>query len=203
MDHFHLAIFPKPPPSFANSQSAYFPNKYNSHCSYLSQGPFVFSSLILSHPRGKMAVQWLRSIPNDGLIHFRTGWNKSCLLVTSQRALSDVLITNSYDFAKPAGVTAFLSRIIGHGLPLSEGDAHRVQRKALIPAFTIKQIRTMYPLMWKKTNVLLDCLEKEVQKYQVPGKKPWQEAGLVEMKGWVRCVSCLMIPYFPRIILIL
>lgn len=134
----------------------------------------------MRHPRGKIAVNWLRTIPNDGLIHFREALNYSIVVATNHRALMDVLHTNSYDFVKPPGGRDFLARALGYGLILSEGDAHRAQRKAATPAFTIKNIRAMYPLMWTKTQIFLDQLEREIAVHPAPGRG----AGFVEIGGW-------------------
>ena len=55
-------------------------------------------------------MDWLRTIPNEGLIHFREALNYSFLVATNHRALMDVLHTNSYDFVKPPGGREFLAR---------------------------------------------------------------------------------------------
>lgn len=101
----------------------------------------------------------------------------------------DVLHTNSYDFVKPLGARQFLARGLGYGLILSEGDAHRTQRKALTPAFTIKNIRAMYPLMWEKTLVFLQKLDSEIRHSPV-SRTESGEAGYVEMIDWARyCIT--------------
>ncbi|OQE15446.1 hypothetical protein PENSTE_c028G07114 [Penicillium steckii] len=146
-------------------------------------GPLIGAKVFLRHPRGKIAVDWLRTIPNEGLIHFREVLNMSFLVATNHRALMDVLHTNSYDFVKPPGGRAFLARGLGYGLILSEGDAHRAQRKAVTPAFTIKNIRSMYPLMWSKTQLFITQLENAIKLDPAPGEKSGQ-AGFIEIGGW-------------------
>ena len=88
--------------------------------------------------------------------------------------------TRTYDFEKPWRARDFLARIIGFGLILSEGQAHRKQRRALTPAFNIKNIRALYGLMWEKTGLLLDELETEMR------SAPFDDAGKgkVEMSVW-------------------
>lgn len=140
----------------------------------------------MRHPRGTITVDWLRTIPNEGLIHFREALNYSFLLVTNHRALVDVLHTHSYDFVKPPGGREFLARALGYGLILSEGDAHRAQRKAVTPAFTIRNIRAMYPLMWAKAQIFLQQLEKEIEIHPAPDSKLGQAIGFVEIGGWAR-----------------
>ena len=58
--------------------------------------------------------------------------------------------THTYDFEKPWPAQCFVTHVIGFGLILSEGVAYRKQRKALTPAFNIKNIRALYPLIWEK-----------------------------------------------------
>lgn len=130
-------------------------------------------------------MHWIRTIPNDGLIHFRDHLNRSYLLATSHQALLDVMSTNTYDFEKPWLIRNFLARIIGFGLILSEGGAHRKQRKALTPAFNIKNIRALYPLMWEKTGILLTELEKEI-KMNLGGMSSDLQCGNVELSVWAR-----------------
>lgn len=88
--------------------------------------------------------------------------------------------TRTYDFEKPWRARDFLARIIGFGLILSEGQAHRKQRRALTPAFNIKNIRALYGLMWEKTGLLLDELETEMR------SAPFDNAGKgrIEMSVW-------------------
>jgi cytochrome P450 len=106
----------------------------------------------------------------------------STLLVAGPDALRDILNTNSYDFQKPWGVRAFLGRAIGWGLIMSEGAEHRHQKKILTPAFHVRRIRELYNLMWAKTNILLEELEKKMEK--VPDED--DGFGIVELSEWAR-----------------
>ncbi|GME26329.1 putative cytochrome p450 protein [Neofusicoccum parvum] len=81
--------------------------------------------------------------------------------------------TNTYDFVKPWGLRAFLARVIGFGLITSEGNAHKHQRKALTPAFNIKNIRALYPVMWEQAGLLVDGMAKESK-----------EKGRIEVGAW-------------------
>ncbi|EED13418.1 cytochrome P450 monooxygenase, putative [Talaromyces stipitatus ATCC 10500] len=141
-------------------------------------------AILLDSPRGRLPLEWMRTIPNEGLIHFRDTFRRSYLIATSHQALLDVMSTNTYDFEKPWKVRTFLARILGFGLILSEGNAHRVQRRALTPAFNIKNIRSLYGLMWEKTNVLLAQLEEEMRLNPVEGMHGDGRMGKVEMSVW-------------------
>ncbi|KAJ5808971.1 hypothetical protein N7474_010240 [Penicillium riverlandense] len=142
------------------------------------------ASIIFDSPRGRLPLQWMKTIPNDGLIHMRDTISQSYLLPTNHQALLDIMSTNTYDFEKPWRARNFLARILGFGLILSEGAAHRKQRKALTPAFNIKNIRAMYTLMWDKTNQLLVELEKEIQACPMEGTNPADGVGKIEMCVW-------------------
>lgn len=127
-------------------------------------------------------------MPGNDLIHIRGAFNVSSLLPVSPTALRDIMNTNTYDFEKPWGARAFLARVIGFGLILSEGGAHKKQRKALTPAFNIRKVRDLYGIMWEKTGVLLEELQKDIAAHPASAKYPERKggAGLVEMAEWGR-----------------
>ena len=131
----------------------------------------------------------MKTIPNDGLIHFRDIFNRSFLLATNHQALLDIMSTNTYDFEKPWRTREFLARIIGFGLILSEGGAHKKQRRALTPSFNVRHIRALYGLMWSKTGLLMEELEKEMD----------LDEGKVEMSVWARYFY-FSLPQHPSII---
>ncbi|PGH16523.1 hypothetical protein AJ79_01628 [Helicocarpus griseus UAMH5409] len=141
------------------------------------KGSFMSAQIMFDQPRGKSPLKWMKTIPNDGLLHWRDTVGNDCLLATNHAALLDIMSTNTYDFQKPGRVAEFLARVIGYGLILSEGATHKKHRKALNPAFNIKNIRALYGLMWEKTGLFLEGLEGDMK------KNPWAEAGTSAEKG--------------------
>lgn len=83
-------------------------------------------AIIAKEPTGTPHRRWLNEVPNDGLIYYRALLNQERLLITSPQALSEVLTLKSYDFIKPQMVRNGLSRILGVGVLLAEGDEHKV-----------------------------------------------------------------------------
>lgn len=69
---------------------------------------------------------WENSIPNNGMLRYRTALNRENVLVTGSKPLAEVLVHKSYDFAKPAKLRLGLGRILGVGLIVSEGEQHKV-----------------------------------------------------------------------------
>lgn len=128
----------------------------------------------------------MKTVPNEGLIHFRDIVNRSYLLATNHQALLDIMSTNTYDFEKPWRARGFLARIIGFGLILSEGSAHKKQRRALTPSFNVKNIRALYSLMWEKTGLLMDELEKQIKQNPMDGTNAQSGEGKIEMSVWAR-----------------
>ncbi|KAJ5742048.1 hypothetical protein N7533_011457 [Penicillium manginii] len=147
-------------------------------------GLFNNAKIIFDSPRGRTPLEWMKTVPNDGLIHMRDSISQSYLIATNHQALLDIMSTNTYDFEKPWRARNFLARILGFGLILSEGPAHRKQRKALTPAFNIKNIRAMYSLMWEKTVQLLEEMEKELAENPMEGTSPEDKVGKLEMGVW-------------------
>ncbi|KAJ5772764.1 hypothetical protein N7457_007660 [Penicillium paradoxum] len=140
--------------------------------------------LLLDSPKGAKPLIWMKTIPNEGLLHLRGMFNQSYVLPTNHQALLDIMSTNTYDFEKPWRARHFLARILGFGMVTSEGAAHKKQRKALTPAFNIKNIRSMYSLMWSKTGQLLDELEKEIKTRPIGGTISEDEVGEIEIGEW-------------------
>lgn len=130
----------------------------------------------------------MKTIPNSGLLRTRSLLNRSVLIATNHQALLDIMSTHTYDFEKPWRFRSFLARIIGFGLILSEGDGHKRQRKAATPAFHVKNIRALYTLMWEKTGMFLEELEKDIKVHPANGES---NAGNIEMSEWARYVSYL------------
>lgn len=84
------------------------------------------SSLFLETPYPELR-EWIKTLPNEGLLRYYIVGNLERVILTSPKALSELLVTKVYDFAKPAMVQRSLRRIVGDGILLAEGDAHRVR----------------------------------------------------------------------------
>ncbi|RYP23585.1 hypothetical protein DL767_008777 [Monosporascus sp. MG133] len=117
---------------------------------------------IRKEPSGIPHREWATTIPNDGLIRYLGPFNQERLLVTNAKTLSDVLVTHSYDFVKPADVQHALSRILGVGLLVAEGDEHRFQRKKLMPAFAFRHVKDLYPVFWDKSREAVEAMAEHI-----------------------------------------
>lgn len=81
---------------------------------------------IRGEPTGSPQQRWINQIPNEGLIRYLNIFNEERLLVTSPKALAEVLVTKNYDFAKPSMLRHGLARLLGVGVLLAEGEEHKV-----------------------------------------------------------------------------
>ncbi|EFX02729.1 cytochrome p450 monooxygenase [Grosmannia clavigera kw1407] len=131
---------------------------------------------ILREPTGAPAADWINSIPNDGLIRYMTIFNQERLLVTKPKALSEVLVSKNYDFCKPRLMRQALSRVLGVGILLAEGDEHRYQRKLLTPAFAFRHIKNLYPVFWRKARESAEAIRRATAEAQTKQTKQ-TEAG--------------------------
>ncbi|RFU76201.1 isotrichodermin c-15 hydroxylase cytochrome p-450 monooxygenase cyp65a1 [Trichoderma arundinaceum] len=141
--------------------------------------PTLFSSLrhlptpggghwLLGHGRKILAAkpgapmrEWALNIRNEGIIRYYWFFNRERLLITSPKALAEVLVTNNYAFQKPENVRSFLGRILGYGVLLAEGDEHKRQRRNLMPAFAFRHIKDLYPLFWDKAREVTEAMTRE------------------------------------------
>lgn len=67
-------------------------------------------------------------------------WGTPRLLPTNPKTLGEVLVQKNYDFVKPPRFRESLGRLLGVGILLAEGDEHKRQRKALMPAFAFRYV---------------------------------------------------------------
>ena len=109
-------------------------------------------------PNGEVYRDWTDEVNHDGIIRYLGLLNLERLLVVSPNALSEILVTKTYDFVKPPQLVSGLGRILGIGLFLAEGDEHKRQRKDLAPAFAFRHIKEMYPVFWEKSKELINAI---------------------------------------------
>ncbi|KAH7005509.1 hypothetical protein EDB82DRAFT_442080, partial [Fusarium venenatum] len=133
------------------------------------------SKKIMAEPSGVPMRQWASEIPNDGLICYRGFFNQERVMVSSPKALAEVLVTNSYAFPKPSHFRWSIGRILGVGVLLAEGEEHKMQRRSLTPAFAFRHIKNLYPVFWRKAREVTRTMMAEFGQ---------QEETQVEISGW-------------------
>ncbi|KAF7723453.1 hypothetical protein EC973_002006 [Apophysomyces ossiformis] len=100
---------------------------------------------IFKQESGVSHKKWAKKY--GGILNYHGPWNRPRLLVTDVELLKQILTTHAADFAKPPETVRFLTRFLGDGLLVAEGEVHRQQRKLLNPAFSVQAVRGMVPLM--------------------------------------------------------
>lgn len=81
--------------------------------------------------------------------------------MNSPQALSEILVTKCYSFEKPEFARRFLAFIIGWGLLTVEGDEHKKQRRDMLPAFSFRHVKDLYPLFWAKSKEAVRTMTAE------------------------------------------
>ncbi|CEL05234.1 hypothetical protein ASPCAL06353 [Aspergillus calidoustus] len=124
-------------------------------------------------------IEWTKSVPNNGLLRYYLFGNMERILVYSPKALSELLVQNSYEFEKPAMMRRSLGRIAGKsGILLVEGLEHKRHRKNLMPAFSYRHIKDLYPIFWSKSVEMVKCIENELK-----GRGSGED-NVVEIRAW-------------------
>ena len=135
---------------------------------------------LLRKPMGALQINFMRSVPNRGLIRYRGFLNKEQILITSPEAFKEVLQTPVY--IKPRRFRSVIGRVFGPtALPFAEGEEHRHQRKLLAPAFSYGQIKALVPTFWERSVQLRDKIE---QVLAATGKAGGEEV-VVDMAMWL------------------
>ncbi|OCK76578.1 cytochrome P450 [Lepidopterella palustris CBS 459.81] len=146
------------------------------------------ASLILGHfltvskaATGEPQREWIETVPNDGIIKYSFLFNDDRVLLTSPKALAEVLVHRNYEFIKPSRMRTGLGRVLGIGILLAEGDEHKRQRRTLMPAFSFRHVKDLYPIFWDKSREMVEAMDEAVRKPDIPGEKP---SSVVEIGNW-------------------
>jgi cytochrome P450 len=135
-------------------------------------------------PAGQCFLDFMKTIPNDGLIRVPGFLNREGLLPCSPETLAEVLVHKNYDYEKPAEVRDFLVRILGAGLILTEGEEHKFQRKHITPAFSFRHIKELIPVFWSRSTAMRDGILAEMaENPESDGRK------VVEINDWATKVT--------------
>ncbi|KAL3464957.1 cytochrome P450 [Aspergillus heterothallicus] len=134
-------------------------------------------------------IKWTKSVPNDGLLRYYVFGNMERLLVYSPKALSELLVQNTYEFEKPEMMRRSLGRIAGKsGILLVEGSEHKRHRKNLMPAFSYRHIKDLYPIFWAKSIEMVKGIEEELKargsgQDNVVEIRPWASRATLDIIG--------------------
>ncbi|KAK4143272.1 cytochrome P450 [Dichotomopilus funicola] len=144
---------------------------------------------IRASPTGVPMLEWINSVPNDGLIRYLSLFNQEKLFMTSPKALAEVLVTKSYDFVRPGPVRFVLGRILGDSLLIAEGDVHKMQRRNLLPAFAFRHIKDLYPVFWTKAREGVQAMTEEILKGAALNGQPGGRSGVIEASSWASRIT--------------
>ncbi|KAF7359134.1 hypothetical protein MSAN_01255000 [Mycena sanguinolenta] len=109
--------------------------EYGSTLKYKGMGSYHASEIVFTSYKGFFGLTRLYTTDHKALNHF---------------------LTNSYIYQKPAPARYNLSRIVGPGILVAEGDVHRQQRKIMNPAFGAPQVRELTGIFIQKSIELRD-----------------------------------------------
>ncbi|KAE8444589.1 hypothetical protein EG329_014420 [Mollisiaceae sp. DMI_Dod_QoI] len=123
---------------------------------------------ISARATGDPHIEWINTIPNDGLIRYLGLLNSERLIVTSPQGLKEVLTTQNYEFIKPSHIAKGLGRLLGIGILLAEGEEHKTQRKNLMPAFAFRHVKDLYPTFWSKSREMVTAMTAYIEAGGIP-----------------------------------
>jgi len=139
------------------------------------------ASIIMAQPSGHPMREWIDAIPNDGLIRYTNWFNSERVLLTNSKTLAEVLSSKNYEFIKPAHFLDIIGKILGIGILFAEGDEHRTQRKNLMPAFSYRHIKDLYPVFWSKSTEMVERMSTAMQE---DSPQDGSAANVVEVSDW-------------------
>jgi len=123
----------------------------------------------------------MNTIPNNGVLRYLGVLNLERVVVTTPKALAEVLTTKCYDFEKPQELRFSLGRILGIGILFAEGDEHNAQRRKLMPAFSFRHVKDLYPVFWSKSRESVHAMTEAVQR---GSDDPEKDPSVIEVGSW-------------------
>jgi cytochrome P450 len=118
---------------------------------------------ILIEPNADQLARWAHEIPNGGFIRYHGILNVQKVLVTDPSIVHEILVTRPYSFIKPPPISKIIRSLLGNGIVVTEGEAHKNQKRALQPAFKTRNIKDFYPVFRRKTAELVIALSEDIQ----------------------------------------
>ncbi|OCH90175.1 cytochrome P450 [Obba rivulosa] len=103
------------------------------------------------------------------VIKYKGFFNKDRLYTTDLKAVNHFL-THSSDYQKPALARFFLSKMLGEGLLIAEGESHRKQRRVLNPAFGPGQIRELTSIFIDQARELCSFWDAKISTLGEPAR---------------------------------
>lgn len=143
--------------------------------------------MVKDGPSGDLFLQLVKDYPGHDLLNLNA--TRSHVLVASPRLLADLLVHKCYDFTKPTRIAGFLRHILGDGLIIVEGDQHKFLRKNTMPAFSFRNVKQLYPMMWRKAEILTKTLKKEISHDSNSGGYRKGDTAIVELSAWASKVT--------------
>ncbi|KAK7035895.1 cytochrome P450 [Favolaschia claudopus] len=137
--------------------------EYNSPLKYLP-GPksahWIFGNMkgIWNAENSVLHEQWTREYGST--LKYKGLFGLTRLYTTDTKALNHFL--SSYNYRKPEQVRYTLSRIVGPGVLITEGDVHKQQRRILNPAFGAPQVREVTGIFVEKSIELRDVWAAQI-----------------------------------------
>lgn len=103
------------------------------------------------------------TVQHNGMVRFFFLFNQERIIAYSPKAIAEITIANAYTFEKPMPTRRTLASVTGRGLVVTEGDEHRLQRRNMMPAFTFRHVKNLYPIFWNKTRQGVIAMTAAVQ----------------------------------------
>jgi cytochrome P450 len=116
----------------------------------------------LVEPGSEQLSCWTLDVPNKGLIAYRGEFNTQRVLVTTTTGVHDIFSLRPCQYPKPTFVETIFRGVIGDGLVAVDGEQHKLQKRALQPAFKTNNIKTLHRVLEQKAPALVDALNTDI-----------------------------------------
>ncbi|KZS96686.1 cytochrome P450 [Sistotremastrum niveocremeum HHB9708] len=116
---------------------------------------FIYGNMgdIIAADPGELHSRWITE--HGHAMKYKAFFNADRFFTQDTRALQHIL-SHADEFQKPDQVRSNLAHVLGEGVLIAEGEAHRRQRRVLNPAFSNQHIRELTDIFLTKSLELRD-----------------------------------------------
>ncbi|EMD31784.1 hypothetical protein CERSUDRAFT_119362 [Gelatoporia subvermispora B] len=129
---------------------------------------------------GDVYEQWSRTYGDAFRVAALMGATR--VVVTDPKAATHVLSQDTWGYTHTSGSKGMIKNILGKGILWSDGERHRIQRKALTPAFGNAAIR-------KLTSVYFDSAYKLKTAWDGQLESGQGQGSIIDVEEWMNRVS--------------
>ncbi|KIK60769.1 hypothetical protein GYMLUDRAFT_200098, partial [Collybiopsis luxurians FD-317 M1] len=140
---------------------------------------------LFQFPTAVTELQWQETY--GGVVRFKVSFGSEQLMITDPKALQHIFQTTDYRWRKSRTRREISRLTSGRGLAWSDGDAHKRQRKIMLPGFSAPEAKNLLPFFLSCASMLCsrwgDIISTSSERSQVFNIPEWTARAALDAIG--------------------